>query len=118
MGHIVKRLRVEHDYAVDPSRTIEVTNIGRATIISAHLIWKGLKVTQGSLDSVVKLQGSNNNPESKDFEDLGFQRTLDIPDGSQGLQDGTFAFEHAFIDIVNGNITEGKLVLEILAKSI
>ena len=115
---IVKRLRVEHDFAIDPDRVIEITNIGRASILSVQLIWKDLKTISGPLNSVIKLQGSNTNPASQDFEDLGFQKTLNVPSDSQGLQDGVFAFEHGFIEIKNNNITEGKLILEILAKSL
>ncbi len=111
---IVRKLRIEHNFAVDPDRVIQVTGIGRASILSAQLIWKKLT---GTLDGVIKLQGSNNNPAAEDFEDLGFQQTLNVASNSQGIQDGEFAFEHGYIDIKKGGLTGGTLILEILAKT-
>lgn len=112
---IVKKLSIVHDFAVDPDTVVEVLGIGRASIYSVQASWK--KIAGSQLNAVVKLMASNVNPKQAIYEDLGFQRTIDIADGSQSIQDAEFAYEHGFISIEHNGVTSGVLILDILAKT-
>lgn len=109
----LKRLTITHDFAVDADKRVDLADIGRENIFSCQLIWSGLT---GTLDGVIKAQGSNANPAANNFDDLGIQKTLNSASDSHTLIDGEFAFEHGAVDIKKNGLTGGTLILNFLAK--
>ena len=110
MGIGLPSLSHSHDFATEADHVLVLENTRHAKIFSCQLIWANLT---GTLDAVIKLQGSNDNV---NFEDLGSQKTLDTANGSAGLTDKEFPYEHCGIDIKKNGITGGTLTLKLLAK--
>ena len=108
-----KKLLIKHDFAVDPDKRIILENVTRTDIFSIQMVWEGLT---GTLDAVIKVQGSNFNPGANIFDDLGLEKILDSASDSHTLIDEKFPFEHGGIDIKKNGVTGGKVTLALFAK--